>query len=478
MRARSDLRTAQNALIREMTEVAGGIAVLGMGGGKTASALTAFLDLKLAGHVDHAIVLAPPRVVANVWPNEPPKWEHLDGVLDVVAVEGPPRRRERIMSENHDVYVVSINNVKWLVEHLNKLWPGPLGRLVMFVDEISKLKSPTSKWAKELMKLTPKLNGCWGLTGTPKPDGYEDLFSPIRVVSGRKDAWGPPSITALRREYFRPLDYHGYNWAPHPFAIPHLEAVCKEWLVYAPTDDLELPALLTGDDFVEHVQLTDEQRGHYDDLVKEMVTEVGVAWRDEQAADEDMYLIQALSQGALSAKLVQVVQGYLYHEGGKDWTNLPSPKLDRLKEADDDLGDDKAVIVYGLRAEIPDLTLMFGARGRSVGLLGGGVSSKRATETIDAWNAGEVDRLLVHPASAGHGVELQFGGRHMIHYHPTWSAEGYDQIIKRLHRPGQTQDVVNYWLMADGTIDELKYARVERKLEDQEAFRQILRRIT
>tara|TARA_R110000824_G_scaffold93709_2_gene226563 strand:+ start:966 stop:2390 length:1425 start_codon:yes stop_codon:yes gene_type:complete len=464
LRSRGDLRPAQLALIDEIKSFPSGIAVLGMGGGKTAAYMTALRDMIADGLVEVGIMLAPARVVDNVWPKEPAKWSHLQG-MRVVAVTGTPARRAGLMMSDADMFVVSIDNVKWLVDYLvaNK-WH--LSRIALGIDEMSKFKSPTSKRGRELMKISHKFNGVWGLTGTPRPNGVEDLFLPIKIVGG-KMAWGVSSFTDWRKQNFFPLDFQGYKWQAHAFCVPRLERIAQEWMVYGPVDDLVKPRLNTGADFVRYVDLTDEQVAHTSDLVAQMMTTVGRG-RAEQ-------IIEAMSQGAVSGKLAQIVQGFAYGEGGEAIPLRGNPKLDALKEIDEELGGDTAIITYGFRAEIPQLREAL--KHRRVGLLGGGVGTSEANATIDAWNAGEIDRLLLHPASAGHGVELQFGGHHMIHYHPTWSSELYDQVVKRMDRPGQTREMYNWWISARSSIDDLKFARVEEKMQSEEAFRQILRRM-
>jgi len=469
MRAREDLRRSQQALVAEIADAPSGIAVLGMGGGKTAAWLTAFSEMQKQNIIDRGLVLAPARVVDNVWPNEPSKWEHLRH-LDVVAVVGTPARRKKLLQEEHDVYVVSIDNVQWMIDYFRNspVWQRRASRTALAIDEISKFKSPRSKRAQKLRNWADNFDGVWGLTGTPRPNSIEDLFNPIKIVGGL-DAWGIRDFDLWRREHFKSLDYQGYKWEPHDFALPGLNRIAQEWLVHVETDIVGLPTLNTGDDFVKRVLLTEAQRKAYDTMLEELI-----AWARRQE-DGEAALVQAMSQGAASMKLTQITQGFMYGEGKEVFPFDENPKLDELSEMSSSLGGDRAVIVYGFREEINQLEKLFSDR--RVGLLGGGVSTKKANETIDAWNRGEIDRLLLHPASAGHGIELQFGGHHMIHYHPTWSSEMYDQVIKRLHRPGQTHDVFSWWIGAEDTVDDIKYARVESKLADEEAFRQTLRRL-
>ena len=465
-RSRSDLRPAQLALIEEIKGAPSGIAVLGMGGGKTASYLTALLDMQAEGIVTRGIMLAPARVVDNVWPNEPAKWSHLQH-MDVVPVTGAPSRRKKIMdSSDADMLVVSIDNVKWLVDYLKKAkWD--LSQIALGIDEMSKFKQPTSKRGRELMKIAHLFDGVWGLTGTPRPNGVEDLFLPIKIVGG-KMAWGVSSFSEWRELNFRKLDYHGYKWAPHTFTLPSLERIAKEWMVYGPVDDLVKPKLNTGLDFVRYVDASPEQALHLAELNKDLMTNL-------PDGGDVMALIEAMGRAAVTGKMTQIVQGFAYDETGRGIPLKNNPKLDMMAEMDSELGGDSAIVSYGYRAEIPQLEALF--KHRRVGLLGGGISTAKANATIDAWNNGEIDRLLLHPASAGHGIELQFGGHHIVHYHPQWSAELYDQVIKRIDRPAQTHEVFNWWISMRGTVDDLKYARVEEKLQNEESFRQILRRM-
>lgn len=484
MRPRSSLRPAQVALNEEMTAYPRGIAVLGMGGGKTATALTTHLDLVAAGEIDRTIVLAPARVVDNVWPNEPAKWEHLQGI-DVVAVVGTPAKRAKLLNEEHDVYVVSIDNTQWLLDQLVN-WP--LARTALVIDEISRMKNPRSVRGKELFAQSHRFASVWGLTGTPRPNGYEDLWMPIRVVSGEHRVWGEietmsngqrgltTTFDAWRQFHFYPLDYLQTVWEPHRHFIPKLDAVANEWMVRGSVDDLNLHPLNTGDEFVRWVDPTEEQVARYEQMQEEMIT----AGRAEGLSGDALvdWVVTAMSQGVASGKLTQIVQGFLYLPGDeaagrKAHKIADNPKLAALADMDESLGHDRAVICYGYREEIDHLCSALSHR--TTALIGGGVGPREAKRAIDDWNAGKIDRLLIHPASAGHGIELQFGGHHMIWYHPTWSPELYDQTIKRLHRPGQEFEVFNWQIAMTGTNDEIKLARVLNKRDDETAFKSKLR---
>lgn len=480
-RTEADLRPSQRALLEEITTVAQGIVELGMGGGKTATALTAHARLAAAGEIDCSIVLAPARVVDNVWPAEPAKWEHLQH-LDVVAVVGTPKQRARIMAEKHDVYVVSIDNAKWLVEVLKG---RDLGRTQLFIDEISRMKDPRSVRGKALFEVSNRFAGVWGMTGTPRPNGYEDLWMPIRIVSGDRAVWGSwqkerngmrstaTDFDTWRERHFYKVDHAGHRWEPHAFMQPTLDTVAAHWIVRAPVTDLVKPKLNTGDDFVRWVHATEEQTARYEEMMAKLIT----AGRERGLAGEVLidWVVEACSQGVASGKLTQIAQGFVYlkEEDRTAYRFAENPKLDMLAEMDEDLGGDRAVICYGFVEEIAMIEERL--KHRTMARIGGGVSTAKAKAIIDAWNRKEIDRLLIHPASAGHGIELQFGGSQMIWYHPTWSSELNDQTIKRLDRPGQTAEVFDWKIAMKETNDEIKLARVWNKTLDEAAFKGRLR---
>lgn len=484
LRNETDLRPAQRMLRDELIAYPRGIAVLGMGGGKTCAALTAHVGLTDKKIISRSIVLAPARVVDNVWPHEPAKWAHLQH-LDVVAVTGTPAKRVKIMRENHDVYVVSIDNAQWLVKYLKAEWKLTLAYTQLFIDEISRFRNPRSKRGRALMKIAHLFAGVWGLTGTPRPNGYEDLFLPIQLVGGEK-VWGTfkalragmmvdtTDFNAWRKMHFYALDHEERVWEPHQFAIPGMQRIAEEWMVHGSVSDLGTPRLNTGDDYVVWTTMSDEQADHYETMRRHLIT----TGRKRGLYGDALinWLVVAMSQGVASGKLTQIVQGLLYLPGGEEaYRFAVNPKLEALREMDLDLGADSAVICYGYKEEVPMLEELLDHR--TLGRLGGGISTAKANHTIAAWNRGEIDRLLVHPASAGHGIELQGGGHTMIWFHPTWSSELDDQMIKRLDRPGQQYEVFEWQLAMRGTNDEIKLARVLNKLEDEAAFKEKLRRL-
>lgn len=463
------MRPAQVSLIEEMTQSLELGVVLGMGGGKTVSTLTAFVDLnKLEHHASSMIVLAPPRV-CSVWPREAQKWEHLEH-LDVVVLDGAPARRQKLLACGAHVFVLSHDLIPWLVGVWDTI-KKPLGPCVLAIDELSRFRNPRSKRAKALMEIMPDFDAVWGLTGTPQPDGYEDLYMTLKVLTNGR-VWGRESFDDWRKMRFYPKDYNGFAWGIHPFAAEELDRTANEFLLKVPDDHSSgIPALNEGPDFDVWVDPTPNQQAAAKTMFEDLFVELerGAAEQDRELTDED-YIV-ALTRGVASGKLEQIAQGFLYHDDKSITEDFASTKVTTLVDLLEEAGE-PSLIVYRFRQDLREIER---ALGEAVPYLGGGVSQTEGQKLIDDWNAGRLRFLAIHPLSAGHGIELQFGGRRMFFYNPTWSGEELAQLIKRIHRPGQTKPVYIHQIGTRGLIDELKIARCRGRVEDQTAFVQKLR---
>ena len=477
IRSRSDLRPAQVALIEEMKQSLELGAVLGMGGGKTVSTLTAFQDLYLDDAADTMIVLAPPRVV-NVWPRETEKWDYFS-TLGVMPMTGNPGVRLLTMRQRAaQVFVLSHDLIPWFVD----AWPSlkdKMGRTILAIDEISRLRNPRSKRAKKLLVIIGDFDAVWGLTGTPQPDGYEDLYMTLKVLTGDR-VWDGEDFDTWRKMRFYPMDHQGYSWAIHSFMKDQLDQVADQFLMKVPDDHTSgIPALNEGPDFDIWVDPTAAQQEAH----KEMLTKLIVQITDEADAEgreltDGDYAI-ALSRGVASGKLEQIAQGFLYDDERNAVMRFTSkhdltPKAGVLLDALEEAGE-PSLIMYRFRQDLAELDA---AIGRPIPYLGGGVSQKEGQRLIDSWNEGRLRYLAVHPLSAGHGIELQFGGRRLFGYNPTWSGEEYAQIIKRIHRPGQTKPVYIHNIGVRNLIDGLKIARCRGRVAEQIEFIQKLRSMT
>jgi SNF2-related domain len=477
IRSRADLRPAQVALIEELKQSLELGAVLGMGGGKTVSTLTAFYDLVDAHPMEmNMIVFAPPRVV-NVWPREIEKWSHLrDTHARAVVLDGSPAQRLERLRGLHDgnVYVLSHELIPWLVSVWPKVKKG-LRRCILTIDEISRLRNPRSKRAKKLLEIIGDFDAVWGLTGTPQPDGYEDLYMTLKVMTGGR-VWGDDDFDTWRKMRFYPMDHQGYSWAIHSFMKDELDKTADQFLMKVPDDHTSgIPSLNEGPDFDIWVDPTREQQEAHNEMMKKLIVQITEDADDRELTDED-YVI-ALSRGVASGKLEQIAQGFLYGDDRTAVMRFPAkydltPKagvlVDALEEA-----LEPSLIVYRFREDLAELDA---ALGYPVPYLGGGVSTAQGQKHIDDFAAGKLKQLAMHPLSAGHGIDnLQFGGRRLFFYNPTWSGEEYAQLIKRIHRPGQTKPVYVHNIGVRNLIDGLKIARCRGRVQEQIEFIQKLR---
>lgn len=464
MRNRSDLRPGQRKAVDHIFERDEGIFILDCGGGKTATLLTTLVDWFDEGVVDRAIVMAPPAVARDVWPYEPAKWSHLHNRVRIIDGTGTPKQNQRAYadwaSSTGVVLTVTIPNIATIEKELRAT---DLSRVALLIDEVSMLKAPTGVLAKAAEKLSGRCAICWGATATPRPGGWEDLFRPIRIVS-RGQVWGGRGgFDKWRAERFMPLDRNGYNWRAHTFAEKEMVRDIAP-LMYRAFDDpiAGLQEFRQGAEYDRFVDLPDEAHAQYKKMEKELLARVTA---DLKGADtEDV--VFALSKAAASMKLEQIAQGYLYDDGEAAAT-LHSAKLEALQALLDEVGPDENVLLaYRFKH---DLEAMRGLLG-DFPALGGEASPKVKSELLKKWNAGKLPLLGLHPASAGHGVELQAGGRRIIWFNPTWSAEQYYQTGKRIHRSGQLRVCYSHRIVARDTVDVLKNLRCEGNIAAQAEY--------
>jgi hypothetical protein len=454
------LRDYQQRAVTELYEQPEKIAVLPMGAGKTAIALTAIGDLVRECEIRQALVLAPKRVAEITWPAELKEWPQVELLAGMDVVAGGPGTRSKILFEGPGrIKVMGIDNAQWLCGLLKDLEADdPLFDLLV-IDEISRFKDPKGKRYKDLMKVMPRFKNVWGLTGTPRPNGDEDLFAPANIIT-RGKLWGR-SFYKWRQERFYPTDRNGYNWAPLPGAS---ERIAAEFATIAfRLDDGDMPELPPHHEVFDEVVLPPAVRRQYDTMQEKLFAELG---------SDDAVL--AASAAIASGKLAQIAQGFLYIEDHYEPKNsgvaLHRLKLDWLHELVDSLDGEPLVVFYDfqedqarLRAEFPKMIFL------------GDLSGREAALAVDLWNQGGIPLLALHPASAGHGLNLQHGGSKMAWYSLPWSAELFDQATARLLRPGQAGErVTSFHCIASGTVDEMKRHRVISKMSAQDAFRRYL----
>jgi SNF2 family DNA or RNA helicase len=453
IRQKSELRTYQNRVITYLYEHDEAFAVLRMGAGKTISALTAIGELLGDDVIRHGLILAPKRVSRLVWPKEIADWAHTAG-LTYAVLDGSPAKRQQLLATAHQRHltICGIDVAQWLVTELAKLPAGhPLFDLLV-VDETSRLKDPKSKRGKALSAIASRFRMRWGLTGTVRPNSALDLFGQAKLITAGR-LWGK-SFWTWRRDHFYPIDFNGYEWRP----LPGHEAIINEdiasiSITLAENDMPELPELSI---LVDEVVLPPAARQAYREMERKLFTEV------------EGQPILAVSAAVASGKLAQAANGFFYGaDGNQDVSQLHDEKAQWITDLVEAVDGEPLIVVYEFREDLALLRRLFGAE---LPYLGAGVSDRQAQDWVEQWNRGELPLFALHPASGGHGLNLQSGGSRMAWLAPCWSAEYWDQTLARLHRPGQARQVMVHVCVALDSVDELKRMRVISKLSSQQAF--------
>ena len=470
------MRSDQVALCDELYSRDRAYCVMTMGGGKTCTGLTAAAELIADGHIRKGIVMAPPLVAATVWPREPAKWSHLSDVK-VEPLVGPPAQRLNLLeTSDADLFTVSDGVCRWLADYLLAL-PDDDPLLDLFMYDEPKTKEPRGAIGEALMEIEPRIKVMWLFSGTPRPNGYQDLF-----IAGHLMAAGTwdTDFDKWRRRNFMQMDHVGYEWEVHDFRARQLDETIKTFMVRAAEPkDARHGTLTSGAEHDIEIELPAAARKKYKEMERDLIIEVQRSVEPARMLSteaHDLALIAALSQAVASSKLAQIAQGFVYEttEDGKIAHRIHDAKVEGLAYALEGIGAENSLITYGFREDVTVIETLLKKQRRSYGILGQGVSLKQKLKYVDLWNEKKLDNLILHPASAGHGIELQFGGRHITHFCPTWSAEQYDQVNKRLDRPGQELQVYSRMIIAKDTVDIVKRNRVEYKMNDQEAFKDML----
>ena len=418
MLTKNQLHNYQHKAVEHIVSTPKSALFLEMGLGKTISTLTGIEELMHdCFEVDKVLVIAPLRVANTVWHIEAKNWEHTQH-LKFSIVTGTVNERLTALQRTADIYVINRENVKWLVEYYKTKWPFDM----VVIDESSSFKSHASQRFKALKKVLPYIDRIVELTGTPAPNGYMDLWSQIYLLDGGQRLG--KNITFFRNRYFD-RDFMGYNYEIRNGAVMEIQNAIGDLVLSMQSEDyLELP------DYVPSV-LSNKLEGKllkdYNVLKTNMMLELN---------KEDS--ITAMSAASLSNKLLQFCSGNIYDEV-KDVHHIHNLKIETLKEIIDENPNDNILVAYNYKHELAALESAF----PEAKLL-----SKSGQEVAE-WNEGKIKTLLAHPASAGHGLNLQHGGALVVWYGFTWSLELYQQFNARLHRQGQ-KDVVRVMHIAVG----------------------------
>lgn len=437
--------------------------------GKTSIALAVFKALQKSGACAKMLVIAPLRPAQLVWSQnegcEIARWKEFEH-FKVVLLHGP--KKDKRIEQDADIYVINFEGLAWLIEngHLKDL--SKRGVDTACIDELSKFKHPSSKrfklWKKELGRFTRR----WGLTGTPASNGLIDLFGQMYAVDAGASLG--PWITSYRREYFNPTGYGGYTWVLQKGADKRIyKAISKVALSMRAEDHLKLPPLIEQNVWVT---LPSKARKTYDQFEADMY------------ATLDGEVVTAANAAVVSMKCQQISSGGIYASDDSEALiksakyrkahHIHDEKTKALIELIDELQGQSLLVAYGFEH---DLRRIRAELGKDIPVLGGGVSEKRAASIVNAWNRGEIPVLCAHPASVGHGLNMQKNSaNHLAWYSMTWNLELYDQFTKRIWRQGTKADkIFAHRIVARDTVDEVILATLRRKQRTQKDLMQALR---
>ena len=423
-----------------------------MGLGKTVETLTAINELKCyRWEVNRVLVLAPKKVAEGTWQAEGASWDHLKH-LQIISVLGPQTKRVRALNKLGDIWVVNRENIPWLVDYYRNSWPFDM----VVLDESSSFKNSASKRFKAMKLARRYISRLVLLTGTPSPNGLEDLWAQIYLLDEGQRLGR--TLTAFREAFFsQDPAYPGQQYrtyTPLEGALDRVQEAISDICVSMKADDyLNLPDYI--EDIVPVVLDTKAQKA-YDQLERNMLLQV------------DESTITAGSAAVLNGKLLQLCSGAVYDED-KNAVEVHRCKIEAFLEVIEQLHGQHALVFYWFQHERDRLSEALSGSGLRVRVY-------RSQEDADAWNDGEIDILLAHPASCGYGLNLQRGGHHMVWFSfPNWALEIYQQACKRLHRQGQQYPVVSHLLVVQGGMDEDVVASLREKGANQDYLLQRLK---
>lgn len=411
--------------------------LIDMGLGKTSITLTAICNLLFDSfEVCKVLVIAPLRVAKNTWTDEIKKWEHLS-TLTYSLIVGNENERLSALNEKADIYIINRENVDWLVNKSGYKFDFDM----VVIDELSSFKNHQSKRFKSLMKVRPLVKRIVGLTGTPSSNGLMDLFAEFKILDmGKRLGY---FIGQYRNTYFKPDKTNGpivYSYKPLPNAENAIYKKISDITVSMKANEyLKMPELLTSNYVVE---LSNSEKNQYDEMKKSLVLEI---------TDGE---ITASNAASLSNKLCQLSNGAIYDDE-QNIVEIHDRKLEALEDIIESMNGKPLLIAYWYRHDLERIKSRFSVR------------EIKTNEDISDWNDGKIPVALIHPASAGHGLNLQNGGSTLVWFGLTWSLELYQQTNARLYRQGQKNTVVIQHIITKGTIDEQILKALQKKNKTQ-----------
>lgn len=406
--------------------------------GKSVISLTAINDLMLDYFdVSRTLVIAPLRVANSTWPDEIKKWDHLKH-LNYSVVIGSEKERLDALGKPAHIYLINRENVDWLITKSGFPWKFDM----VVIDELSSFKSYQAKRFKSLLKVRPKIKRIVGLTGTPSSNGLMDLWAEFRLLDmgerlGRY-------ITYYRQNFFVPDKRNQqmiFSYKPKDGTEKKIYSLISDITISMKSKDfLKMPECLMNEVIVT---LSDKEQKLYDSLKHDMVLSL--------EGNE----IDAINAAALSNKLLQMSNGAVYNDD-KESLHIHDRKLDALEDLIEGANGKPVLVAYWFKHDLEKIKDRFDVR------------EIKTAKDISDWNKGKIPVALIHPASAGHGLNLQAGGSTLIWFGLTWSLELYQQTNARLYRQGQDSTVVIHHILTKGTIDEdvMKALKAKERIQD------------
>ena len=422
---------------------------LDMGLGKTVATLTAIDFLMFDSlEVQRVLVIAPKRVAEDTWIGEATKWRHLNH-LRISVVLGDERKRKNALKQKADIYVINRENVAWLVAFYQSAWPFDM----VVIDELSSFKSPKAIRFKALKRIRPLVSRLVGLTGTPAPNGLIDLWPQVYLLDQGERL--EKSITRFRQKYFTAGRTNGmivYDYKPKEDTETAIYNKIGDICISMKAEDyLQLPERI---DRTVDVKLSSKVKEQYKEFEKKHI----LALID----NED---ISAVNAAALSTKLLQYANGAVYSED-KSYHEVHDSKLEALEDIIESANGQSVLIFYSFKHDFERISARF--RHLSPRAI-------KSSQDIEDWNNGKIRLLLAHPASAGHGLNLQAGGNIVVWFGLNWSLELYQQANARLHRQGQLKPVIIHHLLAEDTLDHDVMKALEGKSDKQDALMEAIK---
>lgn len=455
MLQRNQLHSYQNRGVQHIIDNPFCALFLDMGLGKTVTTLTAIKELIDACIITNALVIAPKKVTQVTWTDEIKKWAHLQG-LTISVIDGDVKHRRAAMAKKADIYAVSRDNIVWLVTEYGGI---KLPYDMVVIDELSSFKNQASKRFRAMKRVRKFIPRVVGLTGTPSPNGLIDLFAQMYLID-EGERLGK-TITGYRDRFFRPDKRNGdivYTYAlkqPADETEKQISDLISDITISMTAEDyLKMPDRIMLFDTVE---LSDKVYDNYLDFEREQVLEL-------INSDE---LITAATAAALSNKLQQYANGAIY-DADRNVKHIHDEKLEKLQEIVEAANGAPVLVAYSF---VHDLDRIMDA------LKAYKPVKLEKPEHIAQWNDGKIQVLVTHPASAGHGLNLQKGGNILVWFGNTWSLELYMQFNARLYRQGQTKPVYIHHIVSKGTVDEKIIKALSGKKETQDGLMQSIKEL-